>query len=172
MAAAPSCLRDGKDREMKEIVVPGIYEKVAVSEEYYEVQKKLMHKDREEKRKTHECHAPSYKNCFGDCEQCKFYYPRQEESYEEISERLASGIDELESVLIEIEIAHQIQMHVRERIKGLKKEDREICECLLAGMTDRAAAESLGLPTMTYFYRKRKLLNRLAEEWADLRELV
>ena len=108
MAAALPSSGDGKDREMKEIVVPGIYEKVAVSEEYSEAQKKLMHKDREEKRKTHECHAPSYKNCFGDCEQCKFYYPRQEESYEEISERVASGNDELESVLIEIEIAHQI----------------------------------------------------------------
>ena len=157
---------------MKEIVVPGIYEKVAVSEEYYEAQKKLMHKDREEKRKTHECHAPSYKNCFGDCEQCKFYYPRQEESYEEISERVSSGNDEPESVLIEIEIAHQIQIHVRERIKGLKKEDREICECLLAGMTEREAAASLGIANMTYHDRKVRLIKKLSAEWADLKEFL
>ena len=157
---------------MKEIVVPGIYEKVAVSDEYYEVQKRELYRLRQEKRRSLECHAPSYRNCFGDCDQCKFFCPERMDSIEEMSERLADEGGEIENELLAVDTVHEIQLHVRERVKALGTEDRKICKCIMAGMSERQAAKAMGLPNMTYHDRKTKLLKRLAEDWADLRDLL
>ena len=54
------------------------------------------------------------------------------------------------------------------RLRELNEEDRRICELVALGVTERKAAEAMGLSKTTFHDRKERLLARLRMEWADL----
>ncbi len=156
----------------RKIKVMGIRELVEVSEEYYQEQKRENWRLRDRMRREGRCTAYSYRNCYGDCEQCKFYSPVYLPSLDEMYEQFD---DEHEVAVFEAETQaniKELQKAVRRYVAELDGEAMQICQAVLDKKPDRVAAKELGMATMTYNDHKRKLFAALREEWEELYQLL
>lgn len=158
--------------EPRKIRVPGIKELVEVSEEYYQEQKRENWRLRDRMRRAGSCTAYSYRNCYGDCELCKFYKPEYLSSLVEMYELVDESDEER---LFEANIqsrTKELQESVRRYVDELDGEARLICQAVLDRKPDRIAAAELNMPTMTYNDHKRKLFAALRRDWEDLYEFL
>lgn len=114
------------------------------------------------------CNATTWKTCTGDCATCFHHIGGRTWSLEMHVEKIGQEVpDPLMDVEAEVLERIGLEELVR-RVKELSPEDRRICELVALGVTERKAAETMGLSKTTYHDRKERLLARLRREWADL----
>jgi len=122
------------------------------------------------------CVCPASKRylCDMDCGGCPFHkggdelsldYTISDEDGNEKSwlDDVADDAPSIQSVLEDRELLNALHA----RLDELDPDGRLICELIMQGCPERAAAEKLGLPRNTYTYRRDKLLALLREALRD-----
>ncbi len=114
------------------------------------------------------CNSATWKICTGDCATCFHHLGSRTWSLEAHTDKTGLDIpDPLTNV--EEQVLDRIALdELVSRVRDLDSEDRRICELVALGVSERKAAEALGLGKNTYRYRKQQLMARLRDEWADL----
>ena len=114
------------------------------------------------------CNATTWKICTGDCATCLHHLGSRtwslEAHVEKTGEDVPDPLTDVEAQVLDSIALEELAVRLRE----LNEEDRRICELVALGVTERKAAEAMGLSKTTFHDRKERLLARLRMEWADL----
>lgn len=156
---------------LRKIILPDGTE-VVVSEEVYKEYMRPVWRERYHARKEGRCHVP-YHRCRGDCGTCAPHAAGTKISENTpicggdgeltVGDMLADDAPSLDDIIIKKELYEALHAE----IDRLDPEDRQICELIQAGYSERQAAEMLGLPRSTYKRRKAKLMAMLKGKLAD-----
>ena len=169
------------------------YQFIEVSKEVYYAYYRPIWRTRERAKADRHggCGCKDWRICPGDCWTCKFHTGGDTFSLDKLHEDIGDAAEaakrndaplpndhhnpyrRIEPITpITDQFAHVLDRmvygDVADRIKALSEEERSICECILLDLTEREAAERLGLSKTTFHDRKEKLFKRLRTEWADL----
>ena len=169
------------------------FTRIEVTEEVYKAFYQPIWRARDHAKRHGGCSCADWKKCDGDCGTCRFRtgsdtwsldkmledigdaayadnltvsetpLPRGHHNPYTHTEETEVAADDYSRLLDEI-----AKGSIADRIKALPEPDRQICECVLMGLTERESSARLGIGKSTYGDRKLALFARLRKEWADL----
>lgn len=153
-------------------------EKIPVSEELYLAYYRPLWRERSYARARGICTQEDFRRCCYDCGSCRYNRghatPSLDDLCDEYGDFMTSQLPDApyNPDLID-EIATELAIQViHERLDKLCAEDKAICDSILNGLTEREAAEQLGMAKTSYRRKKEALLQRLRKDWEDLGNIV
>ena len=168
-------INDNESTERK-IYLKDLHQWVPVSKTDFDNYYRDVNAYRRRQQEHGRCVCPASKRylCDMDCCTCRFHkggdelsldYTVTDEDGNEKSwlEDLPDDAPSIQSVLEDRDLLNALH----ERLDELDPDGRRICELIMQGCPERAAAEKLGLSRNTYTYRRGKLLALLREALRD-----
>ena len=168
-------INDNKSAE-RSIYLKDLHQWVSVSKVGYDNYYRDINTYRRRQQEHGRCVCPASKRylCDMDCCSCRFHKGGDEFSLDyTVTDESGNEKSWLED-LPDDRLSAQSVMEDREllgalykQLEALDPDGRLICELIMQGCSERAAAEKLGLPRNTYVYRRGKLLALLREALRD-----
>ena len=159
-----------KLQEIQERFIPLNGEHIPVSEDVYKEYYRPIWRVHDHARRHGQCGCSDWKRCEGDCALCSYRIAGNTLSldfeFKNLNGEALSLVETVEDPSADIESIVSDRIILEELYRALQKIDpdgRRICELIRQGKSERDAAADLGIPRMTYKYRKDKVLAKLRE---------
>lgn len=174
--AERTIMENQKSNRTRKIYLPHTKQWIEVTEKQYSTYYRDIWATRKRAQAHHQCMCPKSEQwlCDGDCLICPFHaagdclsldYTITDEEGNEKSwlDDLTDDVPSIQSILEDRELLNALY----KQLEALDPDGRLICELIMQGCTERAAAAKLGLSRNTFTYRRDKLLAALREALRD-----